>query len=57
MPLGLPAAVLIVVWLLVRKRNDIRTQNLVAFFFLAYVIALLLFARVVCAVGRVPRVQ
>jgi hypothetical protein len=42
--LGLPAAVLIVVWLLVRKRNDIRTQNLVAFFFLAYVIALLLFA-------------
>ena len=43
-PLGLPAAPLIVVWLLVRKRNDIRTQNLVAFFFLAYVIALLLFA-------------
>jgi hypothetical protein len=43
-PLGLPAAVLIVVWLLVRKRNEIRTQNLVAFFFLAYVIALLLFA-------------
>jgi hypothetical protein len=43
-PLGLPAAVLIVAWLLVRKRHDIRTQNLVAFFFLAYVIALLLFA-------------
>ena len=43
-PLGLPAAVVIVVWLLVRKRNDIRAQNLVAFFFLAYVVALLLLA-------------
>ena len=31
-------------WLLVRKRNDIRAQNLIAFFFLAYMIALLLFA-------------
>jgi hypothetical protein len=42
--LGLPAAILIVIWLLVRKRNDIRAQNLVAFFFLAYAVALLLFA-------------
>ena len=43
-PLGLPAAVLVVVWLLVRKRNDIKTMNLIGFFFVAYAIALLLFA-------------
>ena len=43
-PLGLPAAVLIVVWLLARKQNEIKTHNLVGFFFLANAIALLLFA-------------
>ena len=42
-PLGLPAAVLILVWLLVRKRTDIRAMNLIGFFFLAYAIVLLLF--------------
>ena len=43
-PLGLPAAVLIVVWLLVRKRNDIRDAELGRVLLLAYAIALLLFA-------------
>lgn len=42
-PLGLPAAALIVVGLLIGKRNDIRTKNLIAFFFLAYLLSLLLF--------------
>jgi hypothetical protein len=54
-PLGLPAAFLIVVWLLFRKRAAIRTQNLVAFFFLAYAFALLLFVAWFARWGGFPQ--
>src|SRR3990172_7126808 len=43
-PLGLPAAVLILVGLIVVLRHRILTHNLVGFFFLGYSIALLLLA-------------
>ena len=43
-PLGLPAAVLIIVGLIVVLRHQILTHNLVGFFFLGYSIALVLLA-------------
>lgn len=42
-PLGLPLAILIIVSVLVLRGYQLRTQNLVAFFFMAYVIAILFF--------------
>jgi hypothetical protein len=43
-PLGLPFAMLIIVGVLVSRRQHLRTQNLVAFFFAAYVIAGIFFS-------------
>jgi hypothetical protein len=43
-PMGLPAAILILVALLLARRRQLRTHNLVAFFFLGYCVAVLLFA-------------
>jgi len=43
-PLGLPAALAIVIGLLVARRRELRTHNMIAFFFWAYVVALLLLA-------------
>jgi hypothetical protein len=43
-PFGLPAAVLIVLGLWLRRRRELRSDNLTAFFFYGYVIALLLLA-------------
>lgn len=43
-PFGLPAAILIVVGLWLRRRRELRTDNLTAFFFWGYVIALVLLA-------------
>jgi hypothetical protein len=43
-PLGLPLAFLMIVGVLIFSRRQLRTQNLVAFFFTAYAIALALFA-------------
>jgi hypothetical protein len=42
-PLGLPAAILIVFVLAVGARTSIRSNNLTAFFFLGYLIAVTLF--------------
>lgn len=42
-PLGLPAAIIIPLGLLLLKRPQIRTHNLIAFFFVGYVIATILF--------------
>jgi hypothetical protein len=43
-PFGLPAAALIVLALLLRRRTSIRSDSLTAFFFFGYAIALILFA-------------
>jgi len=43
-PLGLPAVVLLLVGLIVLLRDRIRTDNLVAFFFVGYVVTLVLLA-------------
>ena len=43
-PFGLPAAILIPLALLVTRRADLRSKNLVTFFFLGYILAVLLFA-------------
>lgn len=43
-PFGLPAAVLIAIGLVVFRRHELRTHNLMAFFFWAHVVALVLFA-------------
>jgi len=43
-PFGLPAAILIPLALLLTRRADLRSKNLVAFFFLGYILAVLLFA-------------
>jgi hypothetical protein len=43
-PFGLPAAILIVVGLWLRRRGDLRGDDLTAFFFYGYVIALVLLA-------------
>jgi hypothetical protein len=43
-PLGLPAVVLLIVGLVVLLRDRIRTDNLVAFFFIGYAVALILLA-------------
>ena len=43
-PFGLPAAILIVLGLWLTRRKGLRSENLTAFIFLAYVLALLLFA-------------
>jgi hypothetical protein len=43
-PLGLPAVVLLIVGLVVLLRDRIRTDNLVAFFFIGYAITLILLA-------------
>jgi hypothetical protein len=42
-PIGLPAAVLIPIGILLFRRRMLRTHNLVAFFFAAYVLAVVLF--------------
>jgi hypothetical protein len=42
-PFGLPAAALIILYILARRRSEIRSNNLVASFFLAYVLAVILF--------------
>ncbi len=42
-PIGLPAAVLIPLAILVFHRRDLRTHNLVAFFFVGYLLAVVLF--------------
>ena len=42
-PLGLPAAALIVLWLLLSKRTQARTHNLAGFFLAGYGLALVLF--------------
>ena len=42
-PFGLPAAILIPLALLLTRRADLRSKNLVAFFFLGYILAVLLF--------------
>ena len=43
-PIGLPAAILIPLALLIAKRHQLRSHNLIAFFFLGYAIAVVLFA-------------
>jgi hypothetical protein len=43
-PFGLPAAILIVLALLLAGRASLRSENLTAFFFAAHVVALVLFA-------------
>ena len=43
-PFGLPAAALIAIGLVAFRRRELRDYNLTAFFFWAYVVALLLFA-------------
>ena len=42
--MGLPAAILILLALLLTRRRELRSHNLVAFFFLSYCVAVLLFA-------------
>ena len=42
-PLGLPAAILIPVAVLAFRRQDLRTHNLIAFFFASYILAVVLF--------------
>ena len=42
-PLGFPAAIVIPLALLLTRRADLRSKNLVAFFFLGYILAVLLF--------------
>jgi hypothetical protein len=43
-PFGLPAAVAVVIGLLVSRRKELGSHNLIGFFFWAYVVALILFA-------------
>lgn len=43
-PFGLPAAVLVLLAILAKRRSHIRSASLVAFFFLGYALALVLFA-------------
>ena len=42
-PFGLPAAVLVTLFLLIKARKQVRTNGLTAFFFLGYAFAILLF--------------
>jgi len=42
-PLGLPAAALLVVWLALSRRRQARTHNLAGFFLAGYGLALVLF--------------
>lgn len=43
-PLGVPLTILLIVAVLISRRHQLRTQNLVAFFFMAYVFAAILFS-------------